>query len=83
MYEVSFLLDNYIYRYGFEINGYEIKKEWLYRKKEREVCLFIREDNIYDINEESFNEGETFKSQVNSNVLMLSLWRYSTDLRSL
>lgn len=72
MYEVSFILDNYIYRYGFEIDGYEIKKEWLFQKKDREVYLFKREIDNYDINNESFEEGEKFKSEVNSNVLLLS-----------
>lgn len=72
MYEVSFLLDDIIYKYGFEINGFEIKKEWLSRKKDREVYLFKREKDVYDINIESFEEGEKFKSEVNSNVLLLS-----------
>ncbi|MEY5040484.1 MAG: hypothetical protein RLZZ414_5 [Bacteroidota bacterium] len=72
MYEVSFLLDGNIYKYGFEINGYEIKKEWLSRKKDREVYLFKREIDVYDINIESFEEGNKFKSEVNSNVLLLS-----------
>jgi len=74
MFEVSFLIDSNIYRYGFEINGYEIKKEWLYRKIEREVPLFIRnaDSSIFDINEESFEEGIKYKEDVNSNVLFIS-----------
>lgn len=74
MYEVSFFIDSEIYRYGFEINGYEIKKEWLYRKIEREVPLFIRDSEMskFDINLESFQEGEKYKSEVNSNVLFIS-----------
>ena len=74
MYEVSFISDSDIYRYGFEINGYEIKKEWLYKKVEREVPLFIRdsENSIFDINLESFQEGEKYKTEVNSNVLFIS-----------
>jgi AAA15 family ATPase/GTPase len=72
MYEVSFLHAEVIYKYGFEINGIEIKKEWLYRKIEREVPLFIREDNNFEINFESFSEGEKYKTEVNSNVLFIS-----------
>ena len=72
MYEVSFLRDEVIYRYGFEINGDEIKKEWLYRKVEREVHLFIRDGESFEINSESFSEGEKYKTEVNSNVLFLS-----------
>lgn len=72
MFEVSFLQESFIYRYGFEINGHEIKKEWLYRKNEREIPLFVRVDQEFDINKESFPEGERYKDEVNSNVLFLS-----------
>jgi AAA15 family ATPase/GTPase len=72
MFEVSFLMNSDIFRYGFEINGFEIKKEWLYRKIEREVPLFIREGEYFEINSESFAEGEKYKSDVNSNVLFIS-----------
>ncbi|GHN02559.1 hypothetical protein WSM22_40480 [Cytophagales bacterium WSM2-2] len=73
MYEVSFLKDMEVYRYGFEVKGSEIKKEWLYRKKEREVLLFNRtEGNVFEINSESFEEGDKYKSEVNANVLFIS-----------
>ena len=32
-YEISFVLNNYEYRYGFSINKEEIEEEWLYKKK--------------------------------------------------
>jgi AAA15 family ATPase/GTPase len=72
MYEVSFLVDSIIYRYGFEINNFEIKAEWLYRKIDREVNLFTRLDEQFEINQESFPEGEKYKNDVNSNVLLIS-----------
>lgn len=74
MYEVSFLINSEIFRYGFEIYGYEIKKEWLYRKKEREVSLFARDlvEDKFEINVESFPEGKKYKNEVNSNVLFIS-----------
>lgn len=74
MFEVTFLINSEIYRYGFEINKHEIKKEWLYRKKDREVPLFIRniEKDVTEINLESFQEGEKYKTEVNSNVLFIS-----------
>ncbi len=72
MYEVSFLLNSMIYRYGFEINGFEIKKEWLFLKIEKEVALFIREGEKFEINSELFPEGEKYKTEVNSNVLFIS-----------
>lgn len=72
MFEISFLVDKIIYRYGFETNGYEIKKEWLFRKAEREVMLFERVEDEYSINKESFKEGEAYRKEVNPNVLLLS-----------
>lgn len=72
MFEVSFLHKSIIYRYGFEINKGEIKKEWLYRKSEREVNLFTRKGSKFEINKESFPEGEKYKNDVNSNVLLIS-----------
>lgn len=74
MFEVSFMHNSEIFRYGFEICGYEIKKEWLYRKVEREVSLFNRdlENGIFEINGESFEEGLKYKLDVNSNVLFIS-----------
>lgn len=72
MFEVSFLQDRYIYRYGFEMYGHNIQKEWLYRKLEREIPLYIRDKQVFQINRDSFIEGQKFKDEVNENVLFLS-----------
>ena len=72
LFEITFLNDGIIYRYGFEIDNDRICKEWLYYKIERETPLFIRENQTFTINEESFPEGNEFKTLVNDNVLFLS-----------
>ena len=72
MYEASFLIGSDIYRYGFEINGFEIKKEWLYYRVEKEVLLFNREMQNFEVNSELFAEGDKYKTEINSNVLFLS-----------
>ncbi|MFB6454169.1 ATP/GTP-binding protein [Chitinophaga sp. Hz27] len=72
MFEVSFIQGQYIYRYGYEIFRNTIKKEWLYRKLDREILLFNREEQDFQINRESFAEGEKYHAEVNNNVLMLS-----------
>ncbi|SHK82985.1 hypothetical protein SAMN05444266_101286 [Chitinophaga jiangningensis] len=72
MFEVSFLIEEVIHRYGFEIYNREILKEWLYRKVDREVFLFTREKQQFTVNKESFPEGDKYKSEVNENVLFLS-----------
>ncbi len=72
MFEVTFIQNNTLYRYGFEIKGVKIVKEWLTRKRETEVTLFKRENNNFEINKSGFPEGKKFKDNVNSNVLFLS-----------
>lgn len=71
-FEATFLIDNYIYRYGFKILNFKIIEEWLYRKIERENYLFIRKGNKFDINKSAFQEGNKYKSEVNDNVLFIS-----------
>jgi len=71
-FEVSFIKNEILYRYGFEIKGYEIISEWLTNKKETETVLFERKLKTFKINNSSFSEGNKHKNDVNSNVLFLS-----------
>jgi len=49
-FEISFVIEEYRYRYGLEFTASEIKKEWLFRKSTgREVSLFEREGEIIDV----------------------------------
>lgn len=72
LFEVSFLVNDIIFRYGFEVLDQEIVKEWLYSKVERENLLFERNKQVFKINKTNFKEGIKYKSDVNSNVLFLS-----------
>lgn len=72
LFEVSFLIGDIIYRYGFEINNNQIISEWLYNKDEREIALFHRSGNEFEINKTKFKEGLKYKNDVNQNVLFLS-----------
>ncbi|MEI3799189.1 MULTISPECIES: AAA family ATPase [unclassified Chitinophaga] len=72
MFEVSFLHGKYIYRYGYELFGNVVKREWLYRKLDRENLLFSRAEQHFEINQESFAEGLKYHEEVNENVLLLS-----------
>jgi hypothetical protein len=50
-FEVTFLLNNIKYRYGFELTNSKIKAEWLMEsKKIAEKHLFVREDDGIDVN---------------------------------
>lgn len=72
MFEVSFIKNDTLYRYGFEILRNEIISEWLTKKVETEKSLFSRSRNEFKINNSSFQEGNKYKNEVNSNVLFLS-----------
>ncbi|WP_425236122.1 AAA family ATPase [Ulvibacterium sp.] len=72
MFEVTFLKENIIYRYGFEIHEHEIVSEWLFKKVEVETLLFKRKFLEFKINNSGFPEGNKHKKEVNSNVLFLS-----------
>lgn len=71
-FEVSFLKDESIYRYGFETKGFEIISEWLYKKIDVETLLFHRQGKDFKINGKGFPEGNKYKNDVNTNVLLLS-----------
>lgn len=57
-FEAIFVMDGIQYRYGFELNGLNVTAEWLYLKKQREVNVFSRGDNMASIkfNKEHLNE---------------------------
>jgi AAA15 family ATPase/GTPase len=71
-FEVSFVQNEHVYRYGFEISRYEIVSEWLFKKKEVETLLFQRTIGKFKINSTGFSEGNKYKNAVPSNVLFLS-----------
>jgi AAA15 family ATPase/GTPase len=80
-FEVTFLENQVIYRYGFKIIGYNIVSEWLYKKVESETLLFKREKSTFDINKTGFPEGEKYYKEVNENVLFLShLAQYNSEV---
>jgi len=71
LFEMSFILDGIIYRYGFSVQDWIIKREWLYKTDKRETILFERTDSKFKINEAGFSEGGRYED-VNPNVLFLS-----------
>jgi hypothetical protein len=72
-FEIVFLMDGKVYRYGFEVNKKEVISEWLfYVPTIREVTLFQREENIID-SKPAFKGGSKFKNNVRDNALFLSV----------
>lgn len=57
-FQMSFLLNNIYYRYGFEATSSEVKSEWLFGSPgKKEVPFFTREGKKIDVNENQFKEG--------------------------
>ena len=75
-FEVSFLKDDFCYRYGFSYNKTDIVEEWLFRKttpRSKEQALFIRNNDGIAFEDNKFPEGIGLESRVNNNRLFLSL----------
>lgn len=75
-FEVIFLFNNEMYRYGFEVTQSSVVAEWLYhRPKTREIELFYRTGQDFRIHEKGFSKGMTvFKEKlIRENALMVSV----------
>lgn len=73
-FKMDFIKNKNDYRYGFEIKGEKIIKEWLYRKTVREVNIFTRnsfENSSIEINS-SYKELNKYKEFTRDNELFLS-----------
>jgi len=60
-FQIQFIKDEVIYRYGFLADEKKIHSEWLFKKVERETPLFTREGDESEINNSQFSEGEILK----------------------
>jgi uncharacterized protein len=75
-FEVIFIYKNQLFRYGFEVNRQEVTAEWLYhRPKTKEVEIFYREEQEFEIHPRLFAKGATLAKEklIRSNALMLSV----------
>lgn len=75
-FEVIFLYNNELYRYGFEATKEKVVSEWLYHKpKTKEVELFYREKDKFETHERNFAKGTTVVKEklVRDNALLVSV----------
>lgn len=73
-FEVIFMVDSIIYKYGFELDNKKVNKEWLYfTQKNEERPLFIRDGLKFDLSEKDFPEGINKNTDTRENCLFLSL----------
>ncbi len=72
-FEVVFLLESVLYRYGFEVTTEKVETEWLfYSPNKKEAKLFTREDNEISISR-TLKGGQALKSLTRPNALFLSV----------
>lgn len=73
-FELVFLINEFKYRYGFEVNNKEIITEWLlFSKINKEKFLFLREKDNIEINSKLFKEGSGLEEKTRNNALFLSV----------
>lgn len=75
-FEVVFIHENTIFRYGFEVTRNKVLAEWLYYKpKTKEIELFYREDDSFDTHDRNFAKGKTIVKEglVRDNALLISV----------
>lgn len=73
-FEASFIIDEILYTYGFDVYKNTISKEWLYKKQKRETLLFERTSSNYeDIKLNSdFKGAEEIKKHTRKDALFLT-----------
>lgn len=65
-FQLFFLIEGVVYRYGFEATDKEITAEWLFGSpKSREVTYFIRDKQHLEVNSKYFKEGHRFHGLMN------------------
>lgn len=76
MFEIVFIHEGEMYRYGFEVTPKEVVSEWLYhRPNTKEVEIFFREGQQFNIHGRSFKKGVLLakENMVRENALLLSV----------
>lgn len=75
-FEIVFIHNHQIFRYGYEVNTQEVNSEWLYVKlpnKKKENLIFYREGSNYEISTKEFEKGKKVKDLVRNNSLFLTV----------
>lgn len=74
-FEIIFIHNEEIFRYGFEIDKYKVHSEWLYhRPKTKEIELFYREGQEFELHKTRFKVKDLVENKrVRENALLLSV----------
>ncbi len=73
-FEIIFIHENEMYRYGFEVTTQKVVTEWLYhRPKTKEIELFFRDEQHFEIHPTKFKVKDLIAhDRIRPNALMLS-----------
>lgn len=73
-FELLFVLENELYRYGFELTKEKIAAEWLFhRPKTKEIELFYREEQQFELHNNFKVRDLVAKNRIKHNSLLLSV----------
>ena len=73
LFEIIFILDNEMYRYGFEATSEKVVSEWLFhRPKTKEIEIFYRQEQNFDIHKSFKIKDLIDKNRIKPNTLLLS-----------
>jgi AAA15 family ATPase/GTPase len=75
-FEVIFLYKKEMFRYGFEVTNEKVVSEWLYhRPKTKEVEIFYRDKQKFEIHNRNFSKGATLIKEklIRDNALLISV----------
>lgn len=83
-FEVNFIYDDILYRYGFEIIQDKVISEWLfYKPKTKEVQLFYRDESGFEIHDTLFKKGKLVANQglvSNNNLLLVVAMQFNEEI---
>ena len=85
--EATFIVGDFIYRFGFEVDRKSVKEEWLYqranRKRAKEVELFYRENGVVSVHSKCPLIQEIVdRKMIRDNALVLSTAAQFNDPKS-
>lgn len=74
-FEASFILNKYIYRYGFNVDQEKVHSEWLLESKSaggKEYPVFLRTSGRYEISASRFKNADGIEKKTRANALFLT-----------